>query len=47
MVKEQSLLIRSRAVGMIAGSMTNGQVAEALGVSRRTIFRWLSLDRAG
>ena len=28
---------RGRAVGMAAGGMTRGQVAEALGVSRRTI----------
>ena len=32
---------------MDAGDMTAGQVAEALGVSRRTICRWLSLDRTG
>ena len=47
MVKEQSLSTRSRAVGMVAGGMTHGQVAEALRVSRHTICRWLSRDRDG
>lgn len=47
MAKQQSLSTRSRAVGMVSGGMTHGQVAEALGVSRRTICRWLSRDRGG
>ena len=47
MAKHQRESTRSRAVGMIAGGMTHGQVAEALGVSRRTICRWLSRDRSG
>ena len=47
MAKHQSISTRSWAVGMVTGGMTHGQVAEALGVSRRTICRWLSRDRGG
>ena len=47
MAKHQRESTHSRAVGMIAGGMTHGQVAEALGVSRRTICRWLSRDKSG
>ena len=45
MAKPQSVSTRIRAVGMVADGMTHSQVAEALGVSRRTICRWLSRDR--
>ena len=47
MANQQSLSTRSRAVGMVAGRMTHGQVVEARGVSRRTICRWPPRDRGG
>ena len=45
MVKEHSLSTRYRAVGMVNGGMTQGQVAEELGVGVRTIKRWMARDR--
>ena len=47
MVGEQTSSIRYRAVGMARGGMTQGHVANELGVSIRTIGRWVSYDRAG
>lgn len=47
MVKEHSLSTRYRAVGMVNGGMTQGQVAEELGVGVRTIKRWMARDRQG
>ena len=47
MVKEQSLSARCRAVGMVDGGMTHGQVAENLGVTLRPICHWMSHDRGG
>ena len=47
MVKEQSFAIRTKAVGMVEGGMTQNEVAVTLGVNIRTVRRWLAKDKAG
>ena len=46
-VSEQASSTRNRAVSMVRGGMTQGHVAKELGVSIRTIGRWVSRVRAG
>ena len=45
-IREQASSTRNRALGMVRIGMTQGHVQE-LGVSIRTIGRWVSRDRAG
>ena len=47
MAKLHSKSSRNGAVGIVTGGMTNSQVAEALGMTSRTIWRWLSRYRSG
>ena len=47
MRREHSLAVRSRAVGMVIGGMQSGQVAQELGIAKRSLERWLALHRAG
>ena len=44
-IKDQSQLARSQAVGIVTGGVTRGQVAETLSMSRPPICRSLSRDK--